>query len=102
MKKISYWLPRFLAISLILFISMFALDVFEEPQWFLALFMHLIPSFILVILTVFAWKNEKIGGVCFLLAGLAAIIFYHSLIIAIPTLIIGVLFLSENYFLKNH
>ncbi|MFA5386524.1 MAG: hypothetical protein WC297_02595 [Candidatus Paceibacterota bacterium] len=96
MKKVLYWLPRILSILFIAFISIFALDVFGEPQWFLALFMHLIPSFILVILTVIAWKHEQLGGLIFIVAGLLMLIFSHfeSLIISIPAVVIGVLFLG--------
>ncbi len=100
MKNILYWLPRILSLLLIVFISIFALDVFSESQWFLALIMHLIPSFILIALTVFAWKNEKIGGILFILVGIAMSFFFHfeALFITIPISIVGILFLV-NYFL---
>ena len=58
MKKTLNWIARILAIALIAFFSLFALDVFGQPGWFLGLIMHLIPSFILIIITVIAWKNE--------------------------------------------
>ena len=95
MKKIFYWLPRVLAILFIAFISIFALDVFSEPQWFLALIMHLIPSFILIILTIIAWKHERLGGFIFMAIGFLMLISSHfeSLVISIPAVIIGVLFL---------
>lgn len=95
MKKVFYLLPRFLSILYIAFISMFALDVISEPQWFIALLMHLIPSFFLIILTIIAWKNEVFGGILFLLTGISLLILTHfeALIIAIPAFIIGSLFL---------
>ena len=93
MKKFLYWLPRILAILFIAFISVFALDVFQEKQWYLALLMHLIPSFILIILTIIAWKHERMGGFLFLSAGLVMLIFFHSLIIALPAFIIGAIFI---------
>jgi hypothetical protein len=92
-RKILYWLPRVLAIFFIAFISIFALDVFEQPQWFLALLIHLIPSYILSLITFVAWKHERAGGFLFLLAGLAMFMFFHSIYIAIPALVIGLLFL---------
>jgi hypothetical protein len=94
MGKIVYWLPRVLAIVFILFISMFALDVFEEPQWFLALLIHLIPSFILILLTFFAWKNEIMGAVAFVAIGVFFLVSsdFESLIISIPVITIGSLF----------
>ena len=98
MKQIFYWLPRILSILFIAFISMFALDVFEEPQWFLALLMHLIPSFILIILTIIAWKHERLGGFIFIAIGLFILISsrFESLIISIPAIVIGVFFLGRK------
>jgi len=96
-KKIIYWSPRVLAIAYIAFISIFALDVFSEPQWYLALFMHLIPSLILTVLTIIAWKREFIGGILFLVAGLVMTFFFHSLSLASPIFVIGALFIANNY-----
>jgi len=65
-KKILKWLPRVLMIIFIAFISIFALDVFGEYSGFefiVALLMHLIPSFILIIILVIAWKKETIISV---------------------------------------
>ena len=93
MKKVIFWLPRVLAIVFIAFISIFALDVFGEPQWYLALFMHLIPSFILIILTVIAWNRLLIGGVLFLVAGCVMAFFFHSLPLSVPVFVVGFLFI---------
>jgi hypothetical protein len=94
-KLLMSWLPRSLSILFIAFISVFALDVFGQPQWFLALLMHLIPSFILVILTVIAWKNSRLGGFIFIAVGILLLIFsrFEALIVSIPTIILGGLFL---------
>lgn len=101
-KKIFYWLPRVLAILFIAFISIFALDVFGEPRWLLALFIHLIPSYFLIAITIIAWKNETFGGILFLITGFALLIFTHfeAFIIAIPAFVIGALFLVKKYLLK--
>jgi hypothetical protein len=93
MKPILYWAPRILAILFIAFISIFALDVFSEPHWYLALFMHLIPSFILTLITIIAWKKEKLGGILFLILAVIMGWFFHSVFLAIPNLIIGFLFI---------
>ena len=95
-NKKLYLLPRILAISFIVFISIFSLDVVDKPQWFLALFIHLIPSFILTIFTIIAWKHELIGGIIFFISGIIALAFFHSIIIALPILITGILFLMGN------
>lgn len=100
MGKFKFYLPRVLAIFLIAFVSIFALDVFSEPDWPVALLMHLIPSFILVVITAIAWKNEKIGGILFFIAGLIAAGFFHSwtafFIVSVPAILIGLLFLENG------
>jgi hypothetical protein len=105
-QKILYWLPRVLAIIYILFISMLALDIFTEyskiSEILIGLFMHLIPSFILIGATVLAWKKEKIGGIVFIVLALAMALFFNRnmepigfLIISFPVLVIGALFLAS-------
>lgn len=69
-----YWAPRVAGIVIILFISLFALDVFVPGvplgEVLLGLLMHLIPSIVLVVILALAWKWEWIGFVAFLLAAL--------------------------------
>jgi len=100
-------LPRILAILYIAFISMFAFDVFEEGYGLfgtmLALFMHLIPSFILIACLAVAWKWPKIGGALFLALAIIFTLFfrtYRSLvnfsIVSLPLLIIGGLFIIKG------
>jgi hypothetical protein len=72
--------------------SVFALDVFEEARWPIALLMHLIPSIILSILTFISWKNRRLGGFLFLIAAIVMALFFHSPTIAIPVFIIAILF----------
>ncbi len=68
-RRTLYWSPRILGILFAAFTSIFALDVFEEGGGFwqilVALGMHLIPTFALVLLLVLAWRWEWIGGVSF-------------------------------------
>lgn len=105
-KQIRHWVPRVLAVLFILFISMFALDVFSEYDNILeiavALFMHLIPSFLLIAATVIAWRWRMAGGVLFVLLGLISILFFRTyrdamvfLLISMPSLVIGILFMLE-------
>jgi hypothetical protein len=101
MRKTLIWTARVLAILLIAFFTIFALDVFGEPQWFIALIMHLLPSFILIVFTVLAWKNARLGGFIFLLAALAILLHYGSYVIAAPALVIGLLFLAVGYWIKE-
>ncbi len=103
MKKFLYWLPRVLAILFIGFISLFALDAFDQSQWFIALIMHLIPSFILIAITVVAWKNEFIGWWLFVGAGVILLFLsgFESWIISAPAFVIGILFLINWNYLKK-
>lgn len=101
-KKDVFWIPRILAIIHILFISLFSLDVFGEyafPEVLLALFMHLIPTFIFIALLVIAWRWPKIGGWLYIIIGLFSIYFFRAyknivtfLIMPFPLILIGILF----------
>lgn len=90
-------------ILLNIFVGLFALDSFDNPQWYIALFMHLIPNYILTILTVIAWKHEKLGGYMFLALSLVwiAIAGIYSIIFIIPTLTIGIFLLINAYSLNS-
>ena len=118
-----YWLPRVLAALFIAFISMFALDVFQEggspAHIATALLVHLLPSIVLLIALVLAWRWEWIGALVFGVAGALMLYFtwgrlllpllsghlppvlhsslaargFNSLILAGPTLLVALLFL---------
>ena len=68
-SRVLYWAPRVLALLFIAFVSLFALDVFQEGRGFwqtiLALTMHLIPSFVLLAILVVAWRWEWMGAAAF-------------------------------------
>ncbi len=111
-KKLLYWAPRTLCIVFIIFTSLFAFDVFEESKsiWetILALFMHLIPTFILIIVLVVTWRREWIGGILFILLGLLYIIWAWGrfnisvyFLMAGPLIIIGILFLLNWKYRAN-
>lgn len=103
-KRLLYWTPRVLCLVFAIFLSLFALDVFGEGYGFwetvVALFMHLVPTFIVLIVLAIAWRWEWVGAVLF--CGLA--VFYvvwtwgrfpfgTYLAISGPLLLVGVLFL---------
>ena len=68
-RQVLFWMPRVAGILFILFIGIFALDVFGQGYSFgellLALFMHLLPSIVLAIAVALAWRWEWIGAVLF-------------------------------------
>jgi hypothetical protein len=76
--KVLFWLPRLLSIAFIVFLSLFSLDVFGEHRGFwgtlVALTMHLIPVFVLVVALVLAWRWEWVGALLFAAAGTAYVV----------------------------
>jgi hypothetical protein len=76
-NKFLFWTPRVLSIILIIFLTLFSLDIFGNGYSFweivLGLFMHNIPSVILIIILIISWKKEIVGAFAFLSGGLAYI-----------------------------
>lgn len=106
-KRWRTWIPRILAIGFILFLALFALDVFGEYTAFgdvlVALFMHLIPNFVLLAALFVAWRWKAAGGIAFLLCGLATILAFNTtrqfmsfLLITVPNFVIGLLFIVDG------
>ena len=106
LKRLLIWAPRVLSILFALFLSLFALHVFGAGYTFtetlIALFMHLIPTFVLLLGLVLAWRWEWVGAVIFL--GFAAWYLVEAwgsfsvvvlLSIAGPPLLIGLLYLID-------
>jgi hypothetical protein len=111
------WAARILGILAIAFISLFALDVFSEGvglgQKIVAFLLHMIPSFVLIIVLIIGWKHELVGGVLMTVVGLAASVFVYSLnygrshsvsrglqtaaVTGVPFVIVGLLFLISHF-----
>jgi hypothetical protein len=106
-NNILFWLPRILMVILICLMGLLSLDVFgmegsllEKIGGFL---IHNVPVFILILSLVFAWKKEKMGGIIFIILGLAFTIFFRTyarieifLLISFPLLLSGILFLLHD------
>jgi len=98
-NRLIFWSPRILGILYALFISLFALDVFSEGQSLgnaiLAFIIHLVPTYIVIISLVIAWKRELIGSILFI----AFALFYifssrgESWVISGPLFLLSFLFL---------
>jgi hypothetical protein len=110
LKRMLFWSPRVLSILFVLFISLFALDVFNEGlgfwQTLLALLIHLIPTGLVIVAIVLAWYREWIGAVLFIAGGLwylFANLRHVSWILTIsgPMLLIGILFLLSWLYRKD-
>lgn len=102
-RLLLFWSPRLLTILFALFISSFALDVFGEVSGFwmtaAALLVHLIPTFVILLLLAAAWRWEWIGAVAFTSLGILYLLaawdrFHWSAcaMISGPLLLIGVMF----------
>jgi hypothetical protein len=69
LRRLLFWAPRVLCVLFIVFVSMFALDVFGEGRGFwrtlLALLIHLIPTGVLVLILAVTWRWEWVGGILF-------------------------------------
>jgi hypothetical protein len=120
--KIIHWTPRILCILAILFVSMFALDSFDPKytlwQQLQAFSMHLIPTYILILFLVVAWKWELVGGLILIAfaLGLSPSVYYHNylmnhsvwislsviLMINFPFILTGVLFILSHYLKKKN
>ena len=109
MKNVLLWLPRLLVIAYILFLSIFAFDAFSADSTvlenILGLIMHLVPSFILMLVLFVAWKNEKLGAVLFAILVVIFTIFVNSYrelvtfaIISLPLFAISSALLLSHYF----
>jgi hypothetical protein len=116
--KVLLWTPRILCILAILFISLFALDSFSPDKTFwqntAAFLMNLLPSFVLLLILIVAWKWPLAGGIILLGAGLVTSILVFNLnysqrhfplgqsirnvsILCLPFLIAGVLFILSHF-----
>ncbi|MFA5021653.1 MAG: hypothetical protein WC508_01035 [Patescibacteria group bacterium] len=110
MKKFIFWFPRGLAICFILFLGLFALDVFSiSDSWYrllVAFLIHLIPDFILLAITILAWKKPFWGGWLFIFAAVALAFWVNFNLISwpvvLPPAVIGVLFLIQYYYFKKY
>jgi len=109
MKRVLFWTPRMLCILFAVFLSLFALDVFGEQLGFwgtiLALLIHLVPVYIVVIVLIIAWRREWVGAVLFTaLAALYVVMawgrFHWSVYLTIsgPLILLGILFLLNWIF----
>ncbi len=112
-KKVLFWSPRVLSIAFIVFLSLFALDVFDGRHGFwqtaLALIMHLIPVFVLITVLILAWRWEWIGAALYAAAGLLYVAWVVSMSRPVPPMvrliwilvIAGPAFVIAGLFLAN-
>ena len=106
LAKVIHWAPRIAAILIIFFVTLFSLDVFDmeaSPLELLGAFlMHSLPSIVMILVLVFAWRRPLVGFIAFLIAGLFFLRFVifgqglmHFLLFSGPLLLISALFYAD-------
>jgi hypothetical protein len=117
LARIIHWAPRIAALMIIFFLGLFSLDVFgtgAPPLDVLVGFlMQNVPSLVMLVLLVFAWKRPVVGFVAFLIAAAAFAIRFvggsfvsgsfvlpNLLLFVLPILLIASLFYADWQWLK--
>ncbi len=104
-------LPQILALIFAAFLSIFAADVFEDPslslRFVIGLFIHLLPSILILFLAWLGGRFPIVAAACFCLLGVGYIAItlkrfpvMTQAIIAGPPILIGLLFLNW-YFVER-
>lgn len=105
-KTVWFWLPRILGLLFGAFLALFALDVFsmeDEPlRLLLGFLVHTIPTWIILLATIIAWKWERLGGFLFFFIAVVALFFFRgewgvSITICTILAVIGALFLWDAH-----
>jgi hypothetical protein len=107
-----YWSPRVLGILFAAFISMFALDAVQADRGFwvslAALLIHLVPTVLVLLTLMVAWRWEWLGALLFAaLGGLYLLWSWGQFgwpvyaMIAGPPLCIGLLFVADGLYRRT-
>ncbi len=103
-RRLLFWTPRILCLLFAAFVSLFALDVFDQHLGFwrtlLALVIHLMPTWIVLGVLAVTWRWEWVGAVLFNVLAVLYIVWAWGrfpwmtyTLISGPLCLIGVLFL---------
>ena len=97
------WTPRIAVIAYAAFLTVLALDSFTQHAPWTALFMHLLPTGVLIGFLWTAWRRPNLGGWLVLFTGgvygilsLARVPWLKVVILALPLLAAGVLFVGQE------
>lgn len=103
-KRILFLTPRVLCLLFCIFISLFALDVFSEGhelgEMILGFVIHLIPTFIILLILILTWRRDILAGILFISV---SILFHISSsgegwIISLLLILIGILYLASWFY----
>jgi hypothetical protein len=103
--KIITLVPKVLAILYIIFITIFA---FDESLFTLPWFVHLMPTILLTLVVILTWRKPLAASIIFLILGFGFTLIFKTyenwiifLIISLPLILVGILFLLEKLFVKK-
>jgi hypothetical protein len=107
--RLLFWTPRVLGIAYVIFISLFALDVFAEHAGFvdtaIALALHLIPSAVAAAALLVAWRWEGAGALFYAVAAVAYMFMARRLdwilVISGPLIVVAILFLMNQLYRRE-
>jgi hypothetical protein len=103
-KAALFFIPRFLTLMFAIFLSMFALDVFQAGLGLWAtmrgLLLHLIPTAVVLLLLALAWRHGWVGALAYAALGVFIIVTKSSNVgsllgVAAPLFLISVMFLID-------
>ena len=105
-RQSLYLAPRILCIIFAAFLAIFALDVFTENNGFwqtvVALLMHLVPSFLILVVLAISWRWEWVGAVVFAALGVLYVVMaWGRFPMSVYFIISGPLFVIAGLFLVN-
>lgn len=106
------WIPRIVMIVFIVFVSMFSLDVFSGNAPFVdklaGFLIHMIPSFVLILLLVLTWNRPLAAGYLFIIMGIIFTFYFKTydqlvslLTISLVPILTGLLFFVPSIIKKN-
>lgn len=111
-ERFLFWSPRILAILFAAFLTIFAADVFSESHGFwstaAALLLHMIPSVLILLILVLAWRHERLGGLFYFTLGVVYLaaswgtsdwIGYAA--VSAPLLVIAMLFFAHWWLFRK-
>lgn len=94
LARIIRWAPRIAAMMIIFFTSLFSLDVFEMQapalELLVGFLMHNIPSILMIVLLIFAWRRPAVGFVAFLVVAALFAAFFVRGLYSLPNLLLFV------------
>jgi hypothetical protein len=107
-ERMLHWTPRIIGLLFAAFVSVFALDVFDEGytplQTIVALTMHLIPTALVLGALAISWRWAWVGGILFPALGSWYLVtswgrFHWSsyAVIAGPLFLLGLLFAIDSW-----